>query len=74
MMPAFTAGDSAGQASITRCKSGSNVYSMYNNSLRFHDIETAEEVLGYRPLDDAGEELDPDAPPQVPYRALAHPE
>ena len=49
------------------------VYGMSNNSLRFHDIETAEKVLGYRPQDDAGEELDPDAPPQVPYRELAHP-
>ena len=49
------------------------VYGMSNNSLRFHDIETAEKVLDYRPQDDAGEELDPDAPPQVPYRELAHP-
>lgn len=49
------------------------VYGMSNNSLRFHDIETAEKVLGYRPQDDAGEELDPDAPPQGPYRELAHP-
>ena len=30
------------------------VYGVSNNQLRFHDIDTAEELIGYRPQDDAG--------------------
>ena len=48
------------------------VYGMSNNSLRVHEIESAERVLGYRPQDDAGVELDPNKGPAVPYLPQAH--
>ena len=50
------------------------VYGMSNNTLRIHEIETAERVLGYRPQDDAGVELDPNRGPHVSQYDLAHPE
>lgn len=48
------------------------VYGISNNTLRIHEIETAERVLGYRPQDDAGDTLDPGAP-TGPYYNRAHP-
>jgi len=50
------------------------VYGMSNNSLRIHEIETAEKLLGYRPEDDAGHELDPGRGPHVSQYDLAHPQ
>ena len=49
------------------------VYGMSGNSLRIHEIETAHSVLGYHPQDDAGERLDSQAGPDVPYYRRAHP-
>ena len=49
------------------------VYGMSGNSLRIHEIETAQSILGYRPQDDAGEELDPQESPDEPYFRRAHP-
>lgn len=49
------------------------VYGMSGNSLRIHEIETAQSVLGYRPQDDAGEELDSQAGPAGTYYRHAHP-
>lgn len=49
------------------------VYGMSGNSLRIHEIETARSVLGYRPQDDAGEELDSQAGPAETYYRRAHP-
>ena len=48
------------------------VYGMSNNTMRIHEIDTAEQVLGYRPQDDAGETLSPDAATGGYYRR-AHP-
>ena len=50
------------------------VYGMSNNTLRIHEIESAERILGYRPQDDAGVELDPKKGPPTPYYPQAHPE
>ena len=47
------------------------VYGMSNNALRIHDIESAEELLGYRPQDDAGTELLPGVE-DGPYFPRAH--
>ena len=48
------------------------VYGMSNNTMRIHEIDTAERVLGYRPQDDAGDALDPDADAGR-YYGRAHP-
>ena len=48
------------------------VYGISNNTLRIHEIETAERVLGYRPQDDAGDALDPGADTGAYYNR-AHP-
>ena len=47
------------------------VYGMSNNALRIHDIESAEELLEYRPQDDAGTELLPGVE-DGPYFPRAH--
>ena len=49
------------------------VYGMSGNSLRIHEIDTAAEILGYHPEDDAGEELDPVALEEGQYYRRAHP-
>ena len=48
------------------------VYGISNNTLRIHEIETAERILGYMPQDDAGDTLDPGAG-TGPYYNRAHP-
>lgn len=48
------------------------VYGMSNNTMRIHEIDTAEQILGYRPEDDAGETLSPDAATGG-YYGRAHP-
>ena len=48
------------------------VYGMSNNTLRIHELKTAEKMLGYEPSDDAGEILDSDAS-QGDYSSMAHP-
>ena len=48
------------------------VYGISNNSLRIHEIETAERILGYRPQDDADVALDPQDEPLEPYYTHAH--
>ena len=48
------------------------VYGMSNNTLRIHEIESAERILGYRPQDDAGTELDPPKVPLEPYYETDH--
>ena len=48
------------------------VYGISNNSLRIHEIETGERELGYRPQDDAGDTLAPEADTGA-YYSRAHP-
>ena len=48
------------------------VYGMSNNTLRIHEIESAEKILGYRPQDDAGVELKPRSEPLRPYLESDH--
>ena len=48
------------------------VYGMSNNTLRIHEIESAERILGYRPQDDAGVELKPNSEPLQPYWESDH--
>ena len=50
------------------------VYGISNNTLKVHEIESAEKILGYQPQDNAGIELNPDKGPPVPYLPQAHPE
>ena len=50
------------------------VYGISGNTLRVHEIESAEKVLGYRPQDDAGVELDPGVVDDSPYLERAHPD
>jgi nucleoside-diphosphate-sugar epimerase len=45
------------------------VYGMSANTLRVHEIESAQTVLGYRPQDDAGVDLDPGVADLPPYHA-----
>ena len=47
-------------------------YGMSNNTLRIHEIESAERILGYRPQDDAGVELKPRDGPPRPYWESGH--
>lgn len=49
------------------------VYGMSNNSLRIHELESAERILGYRPQDDAGVELEGDPGTEGAYYGRAHP-
>ena len=48
------------------------VYGMSNNTLRVHEIESAERLLGYRPQDDAGVELHPPPDSLEPYYEADH--
>ena len=48
------------------------VYGMSGNSLRVHEIESAKEVLGYLPKDDAGNEFTCKLHDQPTYLELAH--
>ena len=48
------------------------VYGISNNTMRIHEIETAESILGYRPQDDAGAELAPMDGTEQPYYKSAH--
>ena len=48
------------------------VYGISGNSLRIHEIESAERVLGYVPEDDAGSEFAPEMYNQPPYLDCAN--
>ena len=48
------------------------VYGMSGNSLRVHEIETAEKILGYKPEDDAGDTFSCDIHNQPEYLNIAH--
>ena len=48
------------------------VYGMSNNTLRVHEIESAERLLGYRPQDYAGVELNPPPDSLEPYYEADH--
>ena len=50
------------------------VYGISNNTLRIHEIDSAERILGYRPQDDAGVALDSQNEPPEPYYTSAHPD
>ena len=48
------------------------VYGVSNNTLRIHEIESAERILGYRPQDNAGVDLKPRIGPLRPYWESGH--